>query len=148
MRRLGAISSKCVYFIDNPFKVVVFINIFRRKSSHLLEIQFCTPYVEFCKKKNRNTRVLYGFWFSDIRNGFRCYGVCFRMKMYVFIEKSGLFWVKKHIVPGQVAAEKMNEKSAEICGNLGSPFWTKFERKTEKTCYLRRKHQNNLIGRK
>lgn len=60
MRWLGKISSRCLYFINNPFKVVVFINIFRRKSSHLLEIQFCTPYVEFCKK---NQKYAGSIWF-------------------------------------------------------------------------------------
>ena len=34
---LGSISSKCLYFIDNPFKVVVFVRILNRLSSYLFE---------------------------------------------------------------------------------------------------------------
>ena len=36
VRWLGKISSKCVYFIDNPFKVVVLMIIFPRKSSRFI----------------------------------------------------------------------------------------------------------------
>ena len=52
VRWLGKISSKCVYFIDNPFKVVVFGIIFHHLSSYLFEIKRCScsilTFVIFC----------------------------------------------------------------------------------------------------
>lgn len=49
VRRLGKISSKCAYFIDNPFKVVVFVRIYCRKSSclfkHVVFVSFFAIFV-------------------------------------------------------------------------------------------------------
>lgn len=54
VRWLGKISSKCVYFIDNPFKVVVFGIMFRHLSSRffLLAILGCVGY-NFSKGKKK-----------------------------------------------------------------------------------------------
>ena len=56
VRWLGKISSKCVYFIDNPFKVVVFVRIYCHLSSHffLLAILGCVGY-NFSKGKRNDT---------------------------------------------------------------------------------------------
>ena len=49
VRWLGKISSKCVYFIDNPFKVVVFVRIYCRKSGclfkHVVFVSFFAIFV-------------------------------------------------------------------------------------------------------
>lgn len=49
VRWLGKISSRCLYFIDNPFKVVVFGRIYCRKSiclfKHVVFVSFFAIFV-------------------------------------------------------------------------------------------------------